>query len=828
MLINYAIKIKALKTFRDKTLYWLRVNLNGLFMDTEGSTQANIDENAVGASERLSQGNETTADSDSTIASKTEDGKPSNTLGNNRRFAIGKYGYAMAALFVVIILLDIYLRTGMLKYAGFFEPDGFYHFSVIRAAVAHGFAIPKTLGISGFPVHFPITEPLGLYFVTLIPYAILQYFGFNYYTVMRLVPILFGIFDAIGAFYIVRYFARSRALGFLAMFLVAISSGDIARTAALVYRGDGFITIFMILSLIFFIGVFRQKSLKKKIEFALMAGFVLGVGTAVWNGAPFTLIVYMLATIFIIVLGYITADIALLKDSVLLTLALLLAYGMQHMWMALTVIRGQQALSTLHFFIFYAPILIGALLAYYLIRERNRFPSVTMNMLIRARFLLAIIIVALAVVLVLFGGFLANVASGNGLVIASSHLGVTIQELQPPTFGFLWASFAYMLFLAPLGIMLYLLFADRVYPGQKYTRIHSMNFSPEFLVMAAYFIATFYLQLNAVRFNSIVAVPIAIFAAYCIYAVARLIGFDKNIVKNIEKNVTTYARVAFAAVVIFILVYMLYLTNLESSTSVQADGINPYFLSAMTWAKNNTPSNATFLAVWPDGSVIEGWANRTSAMDSVGGQNGRLISGFSNFIFNITPDANYLINETHKPEYLLARYYWLQELGGISVEGNLSNSIAQSYGYDTFSAVGSSSNATFEKLHFVANAGGLNAVMLLNLSNPKDIEVGIGTGGSYTVIKHAMLYNTQNDSYIEHNITTANNNYTFMMTYSGRNITSAALVGPNFTKSNMFKFLYGCNYSSCSYGGNTGISMKLVYQNLDSRIFKISYPNSTT
>ncbi len=792
----------------------------GLFMDSEQGAQAGIAEKHNESVQHVGSG----AGSDSSAG---HNANASN--GKSAKLAISKYGYAAIALFIIIIMLDIYLRTGMLKYAGFFEPDGFYHFSVIRAAAAHNFAVPKTLVLSGFPAHFQITEPLGLYFVTLFPYAILRYFGASYYTVMRLVPILFGILDAIGAYYIVKYFAKSRVLGFLALFLVAVSSGDIARTAALVYRGDGFITSFVILSLIFFIAVFRQKNLKRKILAAVLAAFVLGVGTAVWNGAPFAVIVYMLAVIFITVLGYLTADLQLLKDSVILAFALLLTYAMQHMWMALTVIRGTQALSSLHFFVFYGPVIMGTLLAYYLIRERNRFPSFTMNTEARAKFVAGIVVVALIIIFAFFGGFLAQVASGGGLVIASSHLDTTIQELQPPTFAFLWASFAYQLFLAPVGIILYLLFADRIHPGQKYTTLHRLKFSPEFLVMLAYFVATFYLQINAVRFNSIVAVPMAIFAAYGLYAIGRLLGFDKNVLKNAKKEIATYGRLVFAAVTIFILIYMLYLTNLESFTSVQADGINANFLSALTWVRNNTPSNATFLAVWPDGSVIEGWANRTSAMDSVGGQNPKLIAGFSRFIFNTTPDTNYLVNETHRPEYLLARYYWLQELGGIATEGNLSNTIAATYGYDAFSSVNETSNSTFERLFFVAQGGsGLSSVMLLNLSNPNDVETGLGSNGRYTVLRHTILYDTLNDTYIEHNVTGPAANYTFLMTYSGHNITSAALVGQNFTMSNLFKFLYGCSETNCSYSDGTGVSMKLVYQNSDSRIFKISYANSTS
>ena len=70
------------------------------------------------------------------------------------------------------------------------------------------------------------------------------------YTVQRNIPMLFGIFDMIGAFFLVKYLAKSNVLGLLALTMVAFSSGDAARTSALVYRGDGFITIFLIVALI--------------------------------------------------------------------------------------------------------------------------------------------------------------------------------------------------------------------------------------------------------------------------------------------------------------------------------------------------------------------------------------------------------------------------------------------------------------------------------------------------------------------------------------------------------------------------------------------------
>ena len=79
---------------------------------------------------------------------------------------------------LIILIATVYLRIELLQYQGFYEPDGFYHFSVIRAAVNNNFVVPKVLGISGWPQHTLVTEPVGLYWVTLFPYYILRFFGF--------------------------------------------------------------------------------------------------------------------------------------------------------------------------------------------------------------------------------------------------------------------------------------------------------------------------------------------------------------------------------------------------------------------------------------------------------------------------------------------------------------------------------------------------------------------------------------------------------------------------------------------------------------------------
>ncbi len=722
--------------------------------------------------------------------------------------------YVLYALVLAVLVLAVYLRLGMFHYQGFFEPDGFFHYSVIREAVANGLAVPRTLSLSGIPWHNEVTEPLGLYFMTLVPYALLLH-SVSYYTIMRLVPVFFGMLDVLGAFFIMKHFAKSNALALLGAFFVAISSGDIARTAALVYRGDGFITIFMIVALLLMFREINAESVKRKALWALGAAFTLGVGTAVWGGAPFTVIVYLLGVLLLMAYGFVMANRRLLLDSIVLSLALLVTYALQHAWMALSLIRGSEALSSAHFFLFWLPMAGGAVVLRYIVDRRERLSSIAMNPARRAGFLAAIALVSIIVIVALYGSYLAGIASGGGLVIASGALGKTIQELQKPTLAFIWGSFGFGIILAPAGVLAYLFWAHRL-GNYAYHTVGKLKLSvtPVFLLMLGYLVATAYLQYNAVRFNSLVAVPIAVFAAYGTWAVYRRLA--------LAGKKFAAAKYIYLGLIVSVLIYGTLLTYRASYSSSQADGINPQFLSAMSWLKNNTASNATVLAVWPDGSVVEGWADRTSVMDSVGGQNSTRIAGFSNFILNTSPDTQYLY-AMDKPQYLVARGYWYAELAGIAQEGSITN--ASAFGYDVLDQLHIANTSSGRQYAFASSTFPYyKALMLVNSTG--GISAGIGQGNTSSTlsrVEHVMLYNENNYTYQIFNSTAQALNYTLLVSYGSYGITGAAILGPKLLYSNAFRFTYTCSQSSCSYGNGTNVSMQLVYRNADTSIFKINY-----
>ena len=725
---------------------------------------------------------------------------------------------------LALIVIGVYMRLGMFHFTGFFEPDGFFHFAVMRAAVANNYVVPQYANLSGFPAHNPISQVMGDYYVTLYPYMMLKPFGVSYYTVMRLIPVFFGILDIIGVFFLAKYLSKSNALGLLAAFFIAISSGNISRTAALVYRGDGFISIFMILALIMMIKVFYAESRKRKYAFAIAANLILGFGMMIWSGAPYMTMIYIFAVLMITAYGFITANRRILQDSAILSFALLLTYIIQHMWMALDVIRNAEALSSFKFFIFYMPMLAFALFALYVIDNREKAASISMNAVRRTEVLAGAIIIAVIAIVAAFGSYLASIASGGGLIIANNALTQTIEELQHPSFAFLWGSFGFQLFLWIIGIASYLLLAHKL-GNREYKKFSkfSISVNPAFLIILAYMVVTGYLQANAVRYNSLVSIPIAIFSAYAVYALGMaILDYAKS--ADIKKMWIKKMPYLYFGLITAILLESAVMTAYSSYASVPADGINSQFLQAMQWLNNNTPANATVAALWPDGSVVEGWGGRQSLMDSVAGQSGTLITQFNAFILNSTPDTQFL--QKYKPQYLLARGYWYQELAGIATEANIVN--VTPYGFDLFSAMRTSGNATSRLYTFSQNSPPYyKAVLIINGTQVKDMRAAIGIGNSnFSYIKSVLLYNPGTSGFVFINSTKPALNYTLMLSYANSTITQAEILGPKLAASNLLRFTLLCWYSECPYDSNGSIRMKAVYENNDSRIYRIYYNQS--
>ncbi|MEM3839101.1 MAG: hypothetical protein QXF01_00785 [Candidatus Micrarchaeaceae archaeon] len=896
------------------------------------------------------------------------------------------------AMLICIIILAVYFRTAMLRFFGFYEPDGFYHYSVIRDAVEHGLVIQPYLSISGYPEPTKVTEPYGLYWVTLIPYAFLRYFGISYYTVERLIPILFGVLDVLGAYLLSRYISKDKLFGLLVMVFVALSGGDEARTSALIYRGDAFAVIFLLLALVGFIEIFRVQSRNKKLLFAVLSGISLSLCDLVFSGGPFAVAVYVITFFLLIVCAFIFAKSDLIENS---KYGLVLAFTWWVFTSAYMSIgwMQSQAFTGTQFAYLFIPMILAWCLFYAIINKGEYFVKyVDLHSLLGTPLRRAVFLIALAVVfLIIFeyvgSGFIYDTFINNGFITAGnanikatagSIFESTIQELQPPTPAFLFASFATNLYITPPSIIVLIssyigrdislifiallfsfipYFFMQVYDSGKFFsgRPRFMfDINVGMIVILSYFAVTAYLQMHAIRFNSLISIPIAILSAYTIYWVASYgisnyskkfiygiagaavfsaiimlsVGIQLSILlPSIIKSQTLYGvlsvalgiiagllvmlkylfrfegrrglflsaglilfSITYASVqysyfaeypgievasvlmvlsviciilaekkwkvnawyafgIVFFIYGLAYYNAIFTSELVQADSLNPAFFSALQWFGANSLQNASVLTLWPDGSVVEGVANRTSVMDSVGAQNPNVADPFAAWLLNSSDDPQFLeSNIIGRPSYFLIRNTWLTESGGIFTEASVANSNlnGSDYSYIGFSSLTENSNASDLYLQLISQPISFGrymvAEMLLNRStlDPIRSTLLVYNTSSNRLIGEApigtiTLYDQYNSSVTRQNESSpalASSAYSILINYStvprqqaALNITGVYALAPGLENSNMFKFLFLCNELSCVWN-NKIAKLQLIYHNSDTKIFKIEYNQS--
>lgn len=784
---------------------------------------------------------------------------------------------------LAIFVIAIYMRSGLLQYQGLFEPDGFFYYSWIKAIIANNLHEPAHI-ILGAPGTKGLGESQLLVYIPAIPYTLLSWTGITALQVMRWVPIVAALIEMILAYLTITKLSKSRLLGLLAMFFIAVSSGNIARTAALVFRGDSFISIPLMLSLYLLILGLESKNQYTLIILALATALVVSAGITIWLGGSVLIVIVIVALGMLALYSFVAGNVQLSKKTLIFTLAFVIVGPLQEIYIAFNAARPYVELVGKGFILFYLPLLALSAITYILLKYKNDNLFSTKAKRLMMAGVILILFVSIAVIA--FPGEIAGLTQGLAITQAptnSSQLSTSVnyavssttQELQKPTMSFLSASFGLQLILAPIGIILFILFGSLdINKEEKWKSI------PAFIILLMYLVIMVYLQYNAIRYNALLSIPLALFSAYALYGFIKLlskvkpanklqktasigliiivssyilycaygainIGLSSNqaifevmgvislitvilllldTTRTALKNKIQMQRLAIAAAGIILLFAVTY-CSIASYSSAQADGINPQFLSAMSWMKNNTPSNSLVLALWPDGSVVEGWANRTSYIDSVGGENGSRIYPFAKFLIANNSDTSYLYNIS-KPNYLVVRSFWLSELSGLITEGVPPDPSVYNFVPLSPSKIG---NFNDSAAYYTFSNGVLNITLISQKVNDTiQYSTSISHTGALDSIGQAktlVFYNLSNGAYtITNPSTSSNTDYTFMILFVGNQLSQGMLITPQLYESNLFKFLFLCNSVECTYNSaSQNATMQLVYQNSDSKIFKINY-----
>ncbi|MEM3858379.1 MAG: STT3 domain-containing protein [Candidatus Micrarchaeaceae archaeon] len=255
---------------------------------------------------------------------------------------------------------------------------------------------------------------------------------------------------------------------------------------------------------------------------------------------------------------------------------------------------------------------------------RNRLTSI---------FIIVVLLCAYPVYTILIPQ-LQHIAGGYTTFVASD-----VAELAPTSAAWILSYYNWVYIGAILGLAMLVYFGN-------WEKFHKPYYAILALALPAIMMETF-----AVRWLILFAVPACILAAYFVYAIFTMLKVWE---KRQMLIVIGLCAVAFASGLTFMLRYQ------------PADYLNSQFLSALAWMKANTPPNSTVLTMWPDGSAVEGWANRRSYTDSIMSQKPDIIVPFEKFLY--AKAGNYSYVQSLKPSYLLVRQTWKLETIGILAE----------------------------------------------------------------------------------------------------------------------------------------------------------------
>ena len=671
------------------------------------------------------------------------------------------------ALLVIAILLAAFYRSFLLHAPLFYASDELYHYSVARNAVENGYIVQQRFPLSGYPNGTLVTEPKGLYYIAIVPYFFLRNFV-SLMSIMRILPLIFGVFDVILVFLIAnKLFDKKIAI--IAAFILAANVANIQRTAALIYRGDGFMPLFFLISLYFLILFFE----KNKPVFSFISAAFLSFGSLVWNGATFGYLTFALSLIFLQIFFFLKGDKEKLKLNFWNVFALFFAFLLYSSYKLLGLIYEQPFMHN------FPLVLVATLLFFALLLFLYKSELGT-----KLVFLLFVTLVSLIVLVKFYSTEIENIISGYGLVKPTSPLGKTIAELQPVTIASFITNFGIFFLFMPIGF--FALIISLFFNSSKKVNVEGS------IIILTFFSTSFFLAIQSLRFASLLSYSFSLLAAFGFVWVFDLIFNVLKVKNEIIKNGSFFI---FATV-------MLCVYYFDSYPLLQGGNIeyNQYWDSAMKWLGENSPPNSGVIIWWNEGTMVELLAHRAAYIDSVGAQNEERITLFSKLMlspeFNSTLFKNFKNNDA--PVFLVTSPLWMWQIRNWLT---MTNASVANYGFATFAKVTPYAN------YFVFTSDDGKWNVFFNISDAW-IENNFGNKEfqSFVVTNSTAIY--------EKNI---NSRYVVLLMYNStsRMFEGGFLVTKQLANTTYIKLQFYCTPSSCFY------PFKQIYANQQVKIFYV-------
>lgn len=488
----------------------------------------------------------------------------------------GKFTKKEAVILAIILVLAFAIRFFPYYKLNPFDYDTYVHYSVVSQALERN-VMPVENVLDGCPDGIKVNHPLGFYLMPwLIGHLASLKFSFAFSS------LFFSLLTLFLLYILLKKVIGTRA-GLIGVLFLAVCNGYIFRSHAVIYKGDNFVLVPLILSLIFGLHFLTSE---KKLLYSILAGLTSAASVLFWQGYPYALIVYILSLVFFITFDFIKRkEISKNINYSLISIATQ-TIGVFAFVLLFSIKIGDSVPN-------YISLLVSASAFAFLLLLKiyNKYFKYKWK---RAVFFIAAGIILLAIIL-LKKDTIISISSGFGLIRPSIDFYKNISELTPITLRNIFENFNQVFFYAIFGLVLFLWKPNR-----------------EKAFLIAPVLASTYLLTTTIRF---------IFLGSIFFIPLTGVFFD-NIIK-------------WKAKLGYILLILLFSLSFFSNNPLNVNPrpvINNDMLSSLEYFKSNT-NNSACLATIPDwGGIVQYYAKRETYISSTN-QNMERFNKLSTFLF---------------------------------------------------------------------------------------------------------------------------------------------------------------------------------------------------
>jgi len=491
----------------------------------------------------------------------------------------GEFEEKHLLLFAILtVAFGLRMFTWRFPYLLAFDP---YHHYRIAEHIAGTGEFPLFWPISSYPQGSIISEPMGLYYVSILFNWILRPFGTNLMQSFRLVTPIVGVFLLVPLYLFAREVGGERS-ALLSAAILAFLPAFIFRTSSGFYRGDAFALFFLVSGFLFFLKGL-EGGIKVALPYLVFSGCSFGAMALVWQGFVFGFVVLSAFVVSYSVVEYVCG-----RSAIRAILGYSVSAGI-----CVTVVKYSillQPTSYATFFVRDLSLLYAGSLVFPLLLE-------LLGRIVKNNRLLSIGLIGAVCAILAFSfspEIINRFSTGYGLVKAVNPVTQSIRELQPVTLEDLFGQCS---LLFPLSLFGVIIIAKRAFK-----RVRAGE-----LLLFVWALSGIYLILNATRFLFIASVPLAVSGGLFLEALERYIkGTDLR-----RKEILARGAV------------LLLIVPIAASGAGFANELKPHlsedWYSALKFLEGQ--EEGAVLCWWDYGSWVQGITGFPTTLDTVHGQN---------------------------------------------------------------------------------------------------------------------------------------------------------------------------------------------------------------